>query len=73
MYLIVILWTDKSECRQVIFTKCNNLPHSVVFFINNPTTNCTILLQNIIFYHKLVYYTMNGSVSTTEKVCYHIV
>ena len=54
-------------------TKCNILPHSVVFFINNPTTNFTILLQNLIFYHKLVYYTINGSVSTTEKVFYHIV
>ena len=59
--------------RELFTTKCNILPHSMVFFINNLTTNCTILLQNIIFYHKLVYYTMNGSVSTTEKVFYHIV
>ena len=39
--------------KALFTTKCNILPHSVVFFINNPTTNCTILLQNIIFYYKL--------------------
>ena len=41
----VILYHKKEE----FITKCNILPHSVVFFITNPTTNCTILLQNIIF------------------------
>ena len=70
---IVLQKCDIVPQKGVVYYKCNILPHSVVFFINNPTTNCTILLQNIIFYHKLVYYTMNGSVSTTEKVFYHIV
>ena len=43
----VILY-HKTEC---FTTKCNILPHSVVFFKNNPTTNCSILLQNIVIYH----------------------
>ena len=29
-------------------TKCNILPYSVVLFRNTPTTNCSILLQNIV-------------------------
>ena len=49
------------------------LPHSVVFFINNPTTNCTILLQNDnILPQTGDIDTMNGSVSTTEKICHYI-
>ena len=64
----VILY-HKTEC---FTTKCNILPHSVVFFKNNPTTNCSILLQNIVIYHKMMYYIMNSSISTTEVVCYHI-
>ena len=51
----VILY-HKTEC---FTTKCNILPHSVVFFRNTPTTNCSILLQNIVIYHKMMYYTMN--------------
>ena len=64
----VILY-HKTEC---FTTKCNILPHSVVLFKNNPTTNCSILLQNIVIYHKMMYYIMNSSISTTEVVFYHI-
>ena len=64
----VILY-HKTEC---FTTKCNILPHSVVLFKNNPTTNCSILLQNIVIYHKIMYYIMNSSISTTEVVFYHI-
>ena len=64
----VILY-HKTEC---FTTKCNILPHSEVFFKNNPTTNCSILLQNIVIYHKMMYYIMNSSISTTEVVFYHI-
>ena len=53
-------------------TKCNILPHSVVIIINNPSTNCSIPLQNIVMYHKMVYYTMNSSMSTTKVEFYHI-
>ena len=38
----VILY-HKTEC---FTTKCNILPHSVAFFKNNPTTNCSIPLQS---------------------------
>ena len=64
----VILY-HKTEC---FTTKCNILPHSVVFFRNTPTTNCSILLQIIVIYHRMMYYTMNSSISTTEVVFYHI-
>ena len=60
----VILY-HKTEC---FTTKCNILPHSVVFFRNNPTTNCSIPLQNIVIYHIMMYYTMNSSISTTEVI-----
>ena len=53
-------------------TKCNILPHSVVIIINNPFTNCSIPLQNIVMYHKMVYYTMNSSMSSTKVEFYHI-
>ena len=59
----------QTEC---FTTKCNILPHSVAFFRNNPTTNCSIPLQNIVIYHKMMYYTMNSSISTTKVVFYHI-
>ena len=64
----VILY-HKTEC---FTTKCNILPHSVVFFRNNPTTNCSIPLQNIVIYHIMMYYTMNSSISTTQVIFYHI-
>ena len=61
-----------------VFTmKCNILPHSVVFFKYNPTTNCSILLQNIVVYHKMVFFNNNYNLyyinyssrtSTTEVV-----
>ena len=49
----------------VFYNKSNILPHSVVFFRNNATTNCSIPLQNIVIYHKMMYYTMNSSISNT--------
>ena len=58
----VILY-HKTECFTI---KCNILPHSVIFFRNNLTTNCCIPLQNIVIYHKIMYYTMNSSISTTK-------
>ena len=54
--------------KECFATICNILPHSVVFFTNYPTTNRSMLLQNIIFYHTMVYYTANSSVSITEVV-----
>ena len=35
------------------------LPQSVVIPINYPTTNCNILLQNIVDYHKKYNFTAN--------------
>ena len=67
--------TKMSYCtikQSVLLSKCNILPISVVFFKNNPTTNCSIPLQNIAIYHQMMYYTMNSSISTTEVVFYHI-
>ena len=57
-----VILSHNTEC---FTTKCNILLHSVVFFRNNPTTNCSILLQNIVVYSKMMYYTMNSSISTT--------
>ena len=55
----VILY-HKTEC---FTTKCNILPHNVVFFRYNPTTNCSLPLPNIVIYHKMMYYTLSISIS----------
>ena len=34
--------------NRVFTTKCKILPHNVIFFRNNPTTNCSIPLRNIV-------------------------
>ena len=70
MYYKVTQKCDIVPQKESFTTKCNILPQ--VIFINNPTTICGILLQNIVIYHKMLYYTMNSSTSTPKVVFYHI-
>ena len=43
----------------------------MVFFRNNPSTNCSIPLQNKVIYHKMMYYTGLG-LSTVDQVLKYI-
>ena len=46
--------------------KGNIVLQKVIFSINNLTTNYSILLQNMTFYRKMMYYTTKKCIFITE-------
>ena len=46
-------------------------PQSVVFLINYPTTNCNILLQNVVDYHKKKKFTTKCDILPQCVTFYH--
>ena len=52
--------------NETFTTKYNALSHSVVLYTNNSTTNCSTLLQNVIFYYTIVLITTNCNIIYCE-------